>query len=460
MSSQYAATISSFCNDRSTTGRRPAIGWAALLVAASALGCSSEESSAQAPPESGSLTLAPPPEGQGTQLKLAWRLEPGAEKTNCLVRAAPAGTDGVGMYVTAFEHEYTQNASHHALLYSTGLTPDALSGYPEGFVEDCAGMDAQRLGVYYGTQAAHGAVTMPPDVGLLLPSSSVVMLEFHTINTGLDPVDVELRMNVEYTDVKPAKEAGVLFHYGPAIHVAPASSAKAGMHCGRPIDINLLSVASHMHARGIGFTASILDASGGNPTPLYETRDWEAPASAEFDPPLRLSKDQTIDFECHYENAGANEYFQGFSAATDEMCVLVGLYYADEGVPRMESNPFASSGSPEWCQGSGSRPRGFGTGGCPAVRQCVEQINDEVGTATNPFTTPKDANHRWQQCVVESSDAALVKLNDYLGCRATNCRDTCLTSLPGSTAWPISSAECQACLSTNCTAQIDACIAT
>jgi len=43
------------------------------------------------------------------------------------------------MYVTAFEHEYTQNASHHALLYTTGLTPDAVSGYAEGFVEDCIG---------------------------------------------------------------------------------------------------------------------------------------------------------------------------------------------------------------------------------------------------------------------------------------------------------------------------------
>jgi len=58
---------------------------------------------------------------------------------------------------------------------------------------------------------------------------------------------------------------------------------------------------------------------------------------------------------------------------------------------------------------------------------------------------------------VESSDAALVKLHDYIGCRGTHCKDTCLTPLPGSTAWPVSSAECQACLSTNCTAQIDAC---
>jgi hypothetical protein len=91
------------------------------------------------------------------------------------------------------------------------------------------------------------------------------------------------------------------------------------------------------------------------------------------------------------------------------------------------------------------------------MRQCLEQINHELGTATNPFTTPKDAYQRWQHCTIETSDASLATYYDYLGCRATNCRDTCLTPVAGDSGWPISSTECQACLTANCTPQIDAC---
>ena len=407
------------------------------------------------------VDLEPPAEAAGMQLALKWVLGPGEEKTNCLLGVAPVVDGGPGVYATAFEHQYTKNASHHILLYPTGLSAQDVEKYP-GIIEDCAGVENNRLGVYYGSQGPEGSARMPNDVGLLIPSGSVMMVEFHTLNTDTKETEVEARINIEYTPAKPAKEAGVLFHYDQAIHVSPASSAKSGMHCVRDVDINLIEVGSHMHARGVGFTAQITDSSGAMVAPLYETKDWEGPKGRTFDPPLRVSKDQAIDFECMYENSSANEYFEGFSAINDEMCVLTGLYYVDEGVPRMSSNPFAGGGSPEWCNNTASRVHTYGTGGCTALRQCIEQLNSEVGATTNAFTSPRDAYKKRQVCESESTDDASRRFDEYIACRSAQCYPTCVTPAPGADAgpgWNVFGAECQTCLATNCAAQIAACAA-
>jgi hypothetical protein len=440
--------------------RTSVAGPTALLIAASALfGCSSNDDSTSASGGSGStLTLAPPLDGAGIQLKLAWTLAPGEEKTNCLVRTLPTSADGTPLYATAFAHQYTENASHHTLLYQTNLTATEVDQFPDGFAENCAGLETRRAGIYYGSQAPQGSSEMPPDVGLMIRADTTVMLEFHTINTGPDPVRVEDRMNVLWTDVAPTKQAGVFFHYDTVIHVPPTASAKAGMHCERPIDINILSVASHMHARGIGFNATLLDASGANPESLYETRDWDTPSARSFDPPLRLTKDRAIEFECHYDNSTNNEYFQGLSAIENEMCVLTGLYYADEGIPRMESNPLAALGSPEWCGGAGSYFRTYGTGACAPLRQCIDQLNSQYGLVSNVLTAPPDANHQLQRCYADSTDDASARARAYVSCRGTSCKDVCITPLPNAgPGLPIYSAECQSCLTTNCPTEIANC---
>ena len=84
--------------------------------------------------------LLPPPDREGFQLALSWSVGPGEEKTHCALRAMPPVPDGEGPYVTAFEHSYTENASHHLLLYTTALTASDVLNYP-GLIEDCAGLD-------------------------------------------------------------------------------------------------------------------------------------------------------------------------------------------------------------------------------------------------------------------------------------------------------------------------------
>ena len=300
---------------------------------------------------------------------------------------------------------------------------------------------------------------MPADVGLKVPSGSVLLYEFHVINPTSDSVDVEARLNVEYTTARPALEAGVLFHYTPTIHVPPLASATAGMSCRRPIDMNLLSVGSHMHARGIGFAARLTDGAGGS-IPLYETADWESPVAGTFDPPLRVSRDQTIEFECRYENSGSQEYFQGLSATENEMCVLTGLYYADPGVPRMPSDP----SGPEWCANAadGSYARQFGMGGCTTARTCLEEVNATVGRVL-PFTTPTEWYHKWQQCFTGATDDAARRLSAFRDCRNLACASTCEIQAPGLDGgpalmvWDFANPTCQACITTSCAAELAAC---
>src|SRR5262249_51746049 len=122
------------------------------------------------------------------------------------------------------------------------------------------------------------------------------------------------------------------------------------------------------------------------------------------------------------------------------------------------SNPF--TGSPEWCNNyPPSYSHTYGTGGCGKLRQCIDQLNSEVGSSSNAFTTPRDAYVHRQQCQMAATDDAMQRLQSYVACRGANC-PPCVNPGSGADAgpgWGVLGQACQACLAANCSAQVTAC---
>ena len=63
-----------------------------------------------------------------------------------------------------------------------------------------------------------------------------------------------------------------------------------------------MNAQSHMHARGVGYAANLLDASGAQVQEIYTTTTWEHVVAKQMNPPLPLSAGQMIDFRCNYMN--------------------------------------------------------------------------------------------------------------------------------------------------------------
>src|SRR5207244_2852964 len=97
-------------------------------------------------------------------------------------------------------------------------------------------------------------------------------------------------------------EAGVLFFYDLFIRVPPHGTATARMSCPVTRDVTLLSAQSHMHRRGVGYEAHLVDGTGKPMETLYTNDRWEEVPIKIWDPGKPLAAGTAIDYRCDYRN--------------------------------------------------------------------------------------------------------------------------------------------------------------
>jgi hypothetical protein len=298
------------------------------------VGCSSADPEAIAPPggDDDGL-LQPPPAGQGLQLKMVSTIAPGQEIERCKFYQVPAE----GLNINTAVVRYVPG-SHHVLLYRTShmsIPTTTRDGKPLGVdangVFDCAeGAPAEFdvTGVVAGAQSsnAKNAATFPPGVAAKIPAGTVLIINTHYLNSSMAPLVAEARLNL-YTlaDQDVVEEGGFLFFYNPFIRVPARSAATSRMRCTLPHDIKLVSGQSHMHKRGVGYVANIVEPSGAM-QPIYESHDWEDVPIGDWSPGMQLHKGQSIDYTCQFQNSEDRQVAQG-ATTKDEMCMFLGNYY-------------------------------------------------------------------------------------------------------------------------------------
>jgi hypothetical protein len=192
-----------------------------------------------------------------------------------------------------------------------------------------------------------------------LPAASVVLLETHYLNAGDAALDAVARVNLWFAPAPVATLAGTLFLYDWAILVPPHAEARAEMRCAIPEAITLLGAVPHMHARGVGFDATLEPAGGGEDVALYALGAGDPPSPVGYAPPIEVAAGSAIRFGCAYRNDGDAAVVEGPSAADDEMCIFVAAYYP--ALPR----------AVELCQGAGSAPVLDGDATCGEAVDCM-----------------------------------------------------------------------------------------
>ncbi len=339
-------------------------------------------------------------------------------------------------FITGGQHEYTVG-SHHFTLFRTTLT-----SIPEGegspTVGDCYAGAATYMnaidGVVYAAATPVGDLTMPAGIGLPYVANEVLLLQGHYLNAAPDPISAHMSVHLT-TQTEPVQQnAGILFFYDPFIYVPQGARAIASTRCPIPQDITLVTEGSHYHARGVGYQAYLDPPTGPEATsPFYISNSWASPTIGVD--AMHARAGSHIRYYCDYDNTeGALPYYQGQSAATNEMCMFVGLYY-----PAMTT-------ADEQCRSGDTY--GTGTATCTDTLKCLAACPPaDAGLPGNSGPPEININACIQQCFLESCPDASAPLVAVTHCIQSQCSGSC--GAPGAT--------CDSCISASCGPQYAAC---
>jgi len=279
-------------------------------------------------------------------------------------------------------------------------------------------------------------VVLPESVAIKVPAGSVVLMNTHYLNATSEPLETDTRINLySIPDADVKTEAGVLTFYDPFILVPANGSGSSRMRCPVPNDVNLVSVTSHMHRRGVHFEAGLVGASGTMKDTLFETDRWADVPARQFEKPRLVQAGSAIDFHCDFENSGSQAVAQG-PTTKNEMCVMLGVYYPrDTGFEACSSLGISRPGHDAIWYGDGELT-------CLQAAQCLSAAKD----APSFFG-----------CVVDSCPASGPAISALIHCQddATHGPDSpCAASCqPDSDP-----AACQQCIVNNCGSQIASCL--
>ncbi|MDI1447640.1 hypothetical protein [Polyangium sp. 6x1] len=341
-----------------------------LTLALPALvGCGGSE---PAPPgQPGEELLAPPEAGEGVQFKMITKLDPGTEGEHCMFVRAPAE----GLYVNRDQVRFTKG-SHHFLLYQTSYE-DIPTQKEDGTAVDTSGVfdcsDGATNGwavekLIAGSQNGDGQsfLSFPEGVAMKVRPGAVLLMNAHYINASMNTIEPEVRVNLySVPETEVQTEGDVLFLYNPFIHVGAMSEGRARMRCPVHKDITIVNVQSHMHARGVGYAASIV----GEADPFYTSETWENVPVKDFGAGLQVKAGSWFDYQCDYSNGEMRNVFQG-PRSTDEMCMLIGSYYPAEPAT---ANCLAEAAAPNQQNFIGAEWVGNGKATCAESFSCVQQ---------------------------------------------------------------------------------------
>jgi hypothetical protein len=407
----------------------------ALFGAHVALGCSSGEG-ASPPRDTGEL--APPPAGAGIQYRVTSTIAPGQEVERCKLVVAPPE----GLTIQRDEVRFSPG-SHHVLLYKTPykeIPKETRRGVPidAAEVHDCsdgAGDSWNVTGILAGSQSFEGDTilgSLPEGVAIKVEPGAVLVMNTHYLNASSEPLLADARINLHTIPPEDAKEeASILFFYNGVIHVPANSSASARMRCPISRDISIVSLQSHMHRRGVGFSASLVRAEGGAMEEIYAHNEWEQVPAKVFDPLLSIKAGEALDFRCDYANTESRDVIQGLTTK-DEMCVLLAPYYPAD--PLLDAC-LDSNGIPAetWI--------GSGTASCAESLSCVAN------------TTPayEDGGSALYSCILNSCPGVATEISDVIRCQFTEGRGACESDCAKDAE------TCAACVASACAADVSAC---
>jgi hypothetical protein len=188
-----------------------------------------------------------------------------------------------------------RGASHHFFLYDAtdmrARTRALVDGPPAACADGPGGVPLVAAG------APRAALVLPDGVRLPWRAPQPVVMDLHAVNDRRRPVRVRIRISLQLRPTRPGTR--IASRYGIAVedaYVPPFSTGRMAARWTLPKPLILLSLAGHMHARGVELTLTR------NGVPWYVQENWRHPPDDRYDPPEVLPAGTEIGLDCAYDN--------------------------------------------------------------------------------------------------------------------------------------------------------------
>ena len=365
------------------------------------------------------IKLDPPKPGAGVQVKIEMPLGPGEERQVCrlvLLEEAVNLNWSEGLYTRGSHHGLTARTSYRDALPTENIRGEPVADASQLATCESLNSDWDIFAVIAGGHAAdstpkaslHSKGTLPDDVALKIDANEVLAVNFHMINVTDKPIKACYKQNLySIPDAQVKHEAGTMFYYNSFLTLPARSKTTSTMACPIQHDVMLADQVSHMHKRGVGYKAELLDGDplmGGKAIDtLYETNTWDEPIVAINQPARTLQTGQWIRWSCDFQNPEDRNVAQG-QQTTDEMCMFLGTYW-----PRSPEMDFCiAEGSQRGY--SASRLLSNGTMNGAQFIDCWNNSPQKVGGG-GPESA--DARYATQRCFTGSCPKVAGRINDF-----------------------------------------------
>lgn len=410
------------------------VAWVAVGVAAVAsfvaVGCGGDDSDGtkETPPGDpateplegcDAIDLKAPKRGEGMQVSIDMTLEPGQERQICrlvLVKDAVNLNWAEGVFTRGSHHGLVARTMYRDQLPTENIRGEAVADASQVATCESIGSDWDTNSVIAGGHALGASShtepmtkgVLPDDVAVKIAAGEVLIVNFHMLNATEKTIHGCYKQNLYgIPDEQVKTEAGHMFYYNAFITVPARQRASAKMACPVSSDVTLAAQVSHMHKRGMGYKATLLDgdplAGGKAIETLYDGSEWDEPIARVNSPALELKAGQWIQWQCDYLNDEDVNVSQG-QETTDEMCMFRGTYW-----PRSDAMDWCmASGSTDWY--SAARPLTSGTMNGQQFVDCYTSSPQVFGGGG-----PKSAADRFasQSCITQTCEKVGGHLNEF-----------------------------------------------
>jgi hypothetical protein len=232
-----------------------------------------------------------------------------------------------GSVATRFGQRFDNKAVlHHWLAFSQTFSQ------PAGTVEpNVTGTTLFTDAELIAGWAIGGCTTTYPDnVGVHLPSSGAIMVQWHHYNnTGAQAMDGSAVQICVVPEGEREHKAGLTFLGTETMTVPAGQMASAGGTCLNDSSgpITILGFTPHMHTIGIHMQSEVTRAAGGAVDNVFDLPfQFDYQTNYMMNPPVVLQPGDSIKSTCTYQNMGSSTVSFGQST-TQEMCYQFAVAY-------------------------------------------------------------------------------------------------------------------------------------
>jgi hypothetical protein len=264
--------------------------------------------------------------------------------------------EGEDSGVVGFRPQEPEGFLHHTLLKR--VSDD---DYEDGHLMDCSAPEFQwppKPVLFESVGAgADGWINLPEGIAFKLSTGQRWVADVHYINTSPDTICVNTAF---YLDVVPESEvesyAAAFNLDAGGFELPPGEESTESFSCEWEQDLNILSLAGHMHEHGREFDI-LHHRQGGPPDSVYSVETWEADFQTgapvtNFDfGELEVSSGDLFETVCTWFNGTDHSL-----SYPDEMCTTFGVAYP------LDEPLFCDNGTFGTRTGGGGGPRPGGDG--------------------------------------------------------------------------------------------------